>query len=106
MIASFGDDDTALLAAGRDVARLRHIVSAARRRLDLLESASSLADLLVPPGNRLHRLKGPWARYHSIRVNEQYRIVFRWEGRACHDVSIIDYHKASATDDKVHDTRR
>ena len=92
VIASFGDDETAMLAAGREVLRFAHIAAAARRRLDLLEAATSLADLAVPAGNRLHRLKGRWANFYSIRVNAQYRIVFRWEGSACHDVTIIDYH--------------
>ena len=81
-----------MLAAGLEVARWRHIAAAARRRLDLLESIVSLSELLVPRGNRLQRLKGAWAGYHSIRVNDQYRIVFRWEGKACHDVTVIDYH--------------
>ncbi|MCX6134824.1 MAG: type II toxin-antitoxin system RelE/ParE family toxin [Ignavibacteriales bacterium] len=65
---------------------------AAMRKLDMLNAAYELRDLLVPPANRLEALKGKWKGYHSIRINEQYRIVFKWiEGNA-KDVLITDYH--------------
>jgi toxin HigB-1 len=57
----------------------------------MLHRSETLNDLLVPPGNRLEVLKGDLAGYHSIRINDQWRIVFRWEEGA-HDVEIVDYH--------------
>jgi proteic killer suppression protein len=62
------------------------------RKLDQLASAVSLKDLRVPPGNRLKALKGERTGFHSIRVNDQWRIVFRWEGDAAYDVELTDYH--------------
>ena len=63
-----------------------------RRKLDQLNSAVGLADLRVPPGDRLEALKGDRAGFHSIRVNDQWRIVFRWYDSAAHDVAMVDYH--------------
>ena len=62
------------------------------RKLDVLNGAHELLDLRSPPGNWLEALKGDWLGYHSIRVNEQWRIVFRWESNNAHDVRLIDYH--------------
>ena len=64
----------------------------ARRKLDLLDSAEQLADLRVPPGNRLEALRGDRAGRHSIRINEQYRLCFRWFDDGPEDVEIVDYH--------------
>ncbi len=64
----------------------------ARRKLLLLHQARRLADLTAPPGNRLEALKGDRAGQHSIRINEQWRICFRWVGEDAHDVEIVDYH--------------
>jgi proteic killer suppression protein len=64
----------------------------ALRKLDMLNAAHSLLDLRSPPGNRLEVLKGNLAGLHSIRINEQWRLVFRWEEAAAHDVRIIDDH--------------
>jgi proteic killer suppression protein len=63
-----------------------------RRKLDQIDAVSRLDELKVPPGNRLHTLVGDLAGYHAIRVNDQYRVVFRFEGHDAHDVRCTDYH--------------
>lgn len=65
---------------------------AARRKMLYLHDAADLGDLRVPPGNRLEQLKGRWNGYHSIRINDQWRVVFRWESGQAFDVSVVDYH--------------
>ncbi|MDX2090561.1 MAG: type II toxin-antitoxin system RelE/ParE family toxin [Kofleriaceae bacterium] len=65
---------------------------AARRKLLYLHDAAELSDLRVPPGNRLEALKGRWRGYHSIRINDQWRVVFRWISGNAHDVAVVDYH--------------
>lgn len=65
---------------------------AARRKLLYLHEAAGLRDLRSPPGNRLERLKGDLQGFHSIRINNQWRVVFRWSGGNAFDVQIIDYH--------------
>ena len=96
MIASFGDEATADLYHGRQTGRVRQfphdIMKRALRKLDVLNGAHELIDLRSPPGNRLEALKADWAGYHSIRVNDQWRIVFPWENNNAHDVQLIDYH--------------
>ncbi len=64
----------------------------AARKLDMLDYASALTDLASPPGNRLERLHGDLAGYHSIRINRQWRVIFRWEPTGPMDVRIADYH--------------
>lgn len=96
MIASFGDKGTEALYHGRpsrDVRRIpRDIVRVALRKLDMLNAATTLGDLRSPPGNRLEALRGDLTGWHSIRVNDQWRVVFRWEGADAHDVRLVDYH--------------
>ena len=92
MIASFRDADTEALAAGRRVRRFHGIEAVARRKLRQLQIAGRLTDLRVPPGNRLEALKGDRAGQYSIRVNDQYRICFRWTPAGAADVEIVDYH--------------
>jgi toxin HigB-1 len=96
MIASFGDDATEALFHGAPGRRTRAIPSDVRavavRKLDMLNAAAQLMDLRSPPGNRLEALKGRWKGMHSIRVNDQWRMVFRWDDGDAHDVSIVDYH--------------
>ena len=96
MIISFGDDATADLYHGRRTKRVRKlpqdILHRALVRLDVLNTAHSLIDLRSPPGNRLEALGGNWTGFHSIRINQQWRIVFRWEGGNAYDVQITDYH--------------
>lgn len=69
------------------------MLQAAVRKLDLLNAAHALLDLRSPPGNRLEQLKGDWAGFHSIRINDQWRVVFRWVEGQAHDVQIVDYHR-------------
>ncbi len=64
----------------------------ARRQLDLLNAAAQLDDLRIPPGNRLEALSGDFKGLHSIRINDQWRIVFRWNESNSEDVQIVDYH--------------
>ena len=65
---------------------------AARRKLLYLHDASELMDLRIPPGNRFEALKGELKKYYSIRINDQWRIIFRWTGGNAEDVQIVDYH--------------
>jgi len=92
MIVSFKDADTEQLAGGRRVQRFVNIEAVARRKLRQLEIAGRLDDLRVPPGNRLEPLKGDRAGLHSIRINDQYRVCFRWTAAGAEDVEIVDYH--------------
>lgn len=95
MIASFADAATEALFHGDRGKVVRNlpteIRSAAIRKLDMLNAATELRDLRAPPGNRLEALHGDLKGKHSIRVNEQWRIVFRWESGEAHDVEIVDY---------------
>jgi proteic killer suppression protein len=96
VIASFGDALTADLFHGRQTARTRRVpadvVRVALRKLDMLNAAAKLDDLMLPPGNRLKALKGDLQGFHSIRVNEQWRIVFRWANGGVQDLRFTDYH--------------
>jgi proteic killer suppression protein len=92
MLVSFRCADTEALASGRRVRRFASIESVARRKLRQLQIAGRLEDLRVPPGNRLEALKGDRAGQHSIRVNDRFRICFRWTATGAEDVEIVDYH--------------
>lgn len=92
MIHSFRDADTQALAEGRRVKRFVNIERVARRKLRQLQIAGNLNDLRVPPGNRLEASQGDRAGQHSIRINDQFRICFRWTGTDAEDVEIVDYH--------------
>jgi proteic killer suppression protein len=92
MILSFKCADTEALARGWRVKRFVSIESAARRKLRQLQIAVQLQDLRAPPGNRLEALKGDRAGQHSIRVNDQFRICFRWTLPGPQDVEIVDDH--------------
>ena len=70
----------------------RELHDKARRLLDLINAATRIDDLRVPPGNRLEALKGDYKGFHSIRINDQWRIVFRWFDSDANEVQIIDYH--------------
>ena len=96
MIQSFADQTTADLflerpsrAARRIPTEIWHVVG---RKLKLLDVAQRLSDLASPPGNRLEALKGDQRGRHSIRVNDQYRLTFRWEGNHAYEVRCEDYH--------------
>jgi proteic killer suppression protein len=96
LIASFGDSATEAIFHGERGKAIRklppQILAAAVRKLDLLNAAGDLGDLRAPPGNRLEALKGNLRGKHSIRVNDQWRIVFRWESGDAHEVQIVYYH--------------
>lgn len=96
MIISFKDKLTADLYHGRKTTRTRKVPlalkRAALRKLDMLNNAHQLSDLSVPPGNHLEPMKGDWAGFYSIRVNDQWRIIFKWSERGAADVSFRDYH--------------
>jgi len=96
MIASFGDSATADLFHGRSTARVRRlpqdILVLVLDKLDILNAAHDIDDLRSPPGNRLHMLRGKLRGFHSIRANDQWRIVFRWSGSTASDVRLTDYH--------------
>jgi toxin HigB-1 len=93
LIVSFHDKDTAAVWARRFVKRWSGIADSAYRRLLRLDAAQTLTDLEAIPGNCLKALKGDRKGQHSIRINDQWRICFRWvEGQGAHDVQIIDYH--------------
>jgi proteic killer suppression protein len=91
-IRSFKDADTESLFNGARVKRFVNIEAVAMRKLAMLNRASRLDDLRVPPGNRLEALKGNLAGLHSIRVNDQLRVCFRWTPEGPEDVEIVDYH--------------
>lgn len=93
MIQEFADRETARIHAGEVSRRLPQAMQAvARRKLRQLDAATGLDFLRVPPGNRLEALKGNRAGQHSIRINERYRLCFRWDGEHAHAVEIVDYH--------------
>lgn len=92
MIRSFKCNETKSLANGFRSKRFGGIETVARRKLRQLEIAGRLDDLRVPPGNRLEALKGTRAGQHSIRINNQYRVCFRWTDSGPEDVEIVDYH--------------
>ena len=95
MIVGFADAATEDLFNEVNSTRARvfkAIERPARRKLHAMAVAFTLDDLRVPPGNRLEALKGNLAGYHSIRINDQWRIVFRWKDGAAHEVKIVDYH--------------
>jgi proteic killer suppression protein len=93
MIRSFRDRETERLFRREPARRLPPDVRrAALRKLVILDAAESLEDLRVPPGNRLEKLTGDRAGQHSIRINDQWRVCFRWKEGDAEDVEIVDYH--------------
>ena len=93
MIRSFLDRDTERLFARDPVRRWApDLQRAALRKLRMLDAAEVIEDLRVPPGNRLERLTGDRAGEHSIRVNDQWRVCFRWRSGDAFDAEIVDYH--------------
>jgi proteic killer suppression protein len=92
MIKSFADKNTEDLYWDRPVVRWRNLERQVRRKLAMLDAAPSLESLRVPPGNRLEALSGDRVGQHSIRVNDQYRLCFRWHDSAAYDVELLDYH--------------
>ncbi len=92
MIRSFGDDQSEALFADEFVRKFQGVARRGKRKLEALNAASRLEDLRVPPSNRLEKLKGNLKEFYSIRVNEQWRIIFQWRAGDAHEVRIVDYH--------------
>jgi len=92
VIRSFGDKQTQSLFADEFVREFEGVARRAKRKLEALNAASRLEDLQVPPSNRLEKLKGNLKDFHSIRVNDQWRVIFKWEGGDAYEVRIVDYH--------------
>lgn len=93
MIQSFADKVTAAVFSGREVRRLpQEVQTAARRKLKLIDAASSIESLRIPPGNRLEALRGERKGQWSIRINDQWRICFQWTQGDAFEVEIVDYH--------------
>ena len=88
----FKSTDTEALSRGDRVRRFVNFATVAQRKLRQLQIAGCLDDLRVPPGNRLEALKGNRAGQHSIRINDQWRVCFRWTAAGAQDVEIVDYH--------------
>ncbi|MBW6464707.1 MAG: type II toxin-antitoxin system RelE/ParE family toxin [Firmicutes bacterium] len=93
MIVSFGSKDTQKIWQGERVKKLPlEIQKIGRRKLRMLNNSQDLNDLKIPPSNKLEKLKGALKDYYSIRINDQWRIVFRWKENNSHEVKIVDYH--------------
>ena len=96
MIVDFGDRTTEDVFHGENTQAARRIPSViwkvSCRKLDMLNAAHELRDLAVPPGNRLEVLRGRLAGFHGIRINDQFRIMFKWQDGNAHEVQIVDYH--------------
>ena len=94
MILSFGDAETQKIWEGEFSMKLPPgIQQVARRKLRMLNNAYQLMDLSVPPANRLEKLTGQWKGHYSIRINDQWRLVFEWNNGSVRKVQIMDYHK-------------
>jgi len=92
MIKSFKDKATENFDAGRRVKTFEAFAKVALRKLDMIKAAAVLDDLRLPPANRLEALKGDRKGQHSIRINDQFRICFKWTADGAEDVEITDYH--------------
>jgi proteic killer suppression protein len=93
MIASFGSKDTEKIWKGEPVKNLpTQIQNVARRKLRMINNSQNIADLRIPPANRLEKLSGKMKDFYSIRINDQWRIVFRWNSGSAYEVEITDYH--------------
>ena len=93
MIKEFGDKETEKIWNGFVSRKLpNEIQQTARRKLRMLNNAQNLHDLRIPPANRLEKLKGNLSLFHSIRINDQWRIIFLWEKNDAYKVQIVDYH--------------
>ena len=92
MIKSFRDDDARALFQGQRVLPWRAFEAVAMRKLAMLQRAARIDDLRIPPNNRLEKLKGSRKGQWSIRINDRWRICFRWIEGDAHDAEIVDYH--------------
>jgi proteic killer suppression protein len=93
MIISYGSKDTEMIWNGERTKRIPpEIQQVGRRKLRMLNNSQNIADLMIPPSNRLEKLSGQYIDFYSIRINDQWRIIFRWENNHSYEVEIIDYH--------------
>ena len=93
MIISFGNSETEQVWLGNRVKKLPiEIQNTGRRKLRMLNNSANLADLRIPPSNRLEKLSGKLKYFYSIRINDQWRIIFKWNAGNAFEVEIIDYH--------------
>ena len=93
MIVSFGNKETEKIWNGIVSKKLpREIQEVARRKLRMINNSIDINDLRIPPANRLEKLKGDLKEFHSIRINDQWRITFKWENENAFEVKIVDYH--------------
>lgn len=93
MIVSFGDKETEKIWLGERVRKLPLTVQeVGRRKLRMLNNAVDLTDLRIPPANRLEKLSGNLKTFYSIRINDQWRIIFKWNAGNASEVQIVDYH--------------
>ena len=93
MILSFGSKDTQKIWDGERVKKIPNsIQEVSRRKLRMLNNSQDLTDLQIPPSNKLEKLKGNLKDFYSIRINDQWRIIFKWDSGNSSDVKIIDYH--------------
>jgi toxin HigB-1 len=93
MILTFGSRDTEKIYNGERIKRIPiEIQQIGRRKLRMLNNSQNIADLRIPPSNRLEKLSGKSKDFYSIRINDQWRIVFKWESNHASEVEIIDYH--------------
>ncbi|MDP1795693.1 MAG: type II toxin-antitoxin system RelE/ParE family toxin [Daejeonella sp.] len=93
MINSFGSKETRKIWDGESIRELSvEIQEIARRKLRMLNNSQNISDLMIPPSNRLEKLKGNFKAFYSIRINNQWRIIFQWKNGNAEQVEVIDYH--------------
>jgi proteic killer suppression protein len=93
MIKEFGDKESEKIWNGLSSKKLPiDIQNLARRKLRMINNSNDINDLRIPPANRLEKLKGNLSNYYSIRINNQWRIIFIWENNDAYDIKIVDYH--------------
>lgn len=93
MIKTFGDEECLRIWHGERSRKLpSSIQEVARRKLRMINNAHDINDLRIPPANRLEKLKGRLDKYHSIRINDQWRIIFQWINNNAYEIKIVDYH--------------
>ncbi|HXX04908.1 MAG TPA: type II toxin-antitoxin system RelE/ParE family toxin [Xanthobacteraceae bacterium] len=93
MIRSFGDKHTEALFNDERVRQFGGIARKAKRKLEAVNAASRLDDLMIPPSNRLEKLHGNLREFYSIRIDRQWRVIFKWIDGEPHDVRVMDYHR-------------
>jgi len=94
MIVSFGSKDTEKIWRGERVKKISYELQIiARRKLRMINNSQNINDLKIPPSNHLEKLKGRLKDFYSVRINNQWRIIFIWKNNNAHRVEIIDYHK-------------